>query len=61
MRTVTELSTDDLKNIVAMYFGTDLDKVEVSVKEACVGFGMGEHMEAVPVVKVIKEESVKNE
>lgn len=56
MRTTIELSEQDIKEIIAKHFNTTPDRVTVGVEKVCVGYGMAEHEEAVPVIKVTKEE-----
>ncbi len=57
MKTVVELDAKDIQEIVAKHFNVAIEAVKVSNKTVCRGFGMSEHIEAVPVVKIIKEES----
>ena len=57
MKTTIELNSIDIAEIVAKHFNTTPDNVVVSTKKEWKGSGRDERMEAVPVVKVIKEEN----
>lgn len=61
MKHILELNEQDIKEIIANRFSVLSKNVELEVKEECVGYGMGEHMEPVLVGRVIKEEKVENE
>ena len=55
MKAIIELNEKDMEGIIAAHFNVEKEKVSVSVREECSGYGLGEHIVFVPTCTVEKE------